>query len=135
MCHYNLPVCPHPHQEDIVNLIYNPTRQAEWRSCEIPSPWGRLSCGNLTICHPYFGDSKECVATKCIWCTLALYASISTFKTAQEDFKKKLKDAENVMAGEAALAKLDAEIAEKEVELERLRKAAWETRNNTLKGS
>lgn len=39
------------------------------------------------------------------------------------------------MAGEAALAKLDAEIAEKEVELERLRKAAWETRNNTLKGS
>lgn len=39
------------------------------------------------------------------------------------------------MAGDAALAKLDAQIAEKEEELERLRKAAWETRNKTLKSS
>ena len=135
MCHYNLPVCPHPHQEDIVNLIYNPTRQAEWQPCDLLSPWGRLSCGNLTIRHSYFDGTKECVFTKCVWCTLTLYASTSKFSTAQEDFKKKLKDAEDVMAGDGPLAKLDAEIAEKEEELERLRKAAWETRIHVLKDS
>jgi hypothetical protein len=75
------------------------------------------------------------VFTKCVWCTLTLYASISKFKTAQEDFQRKLKDAEDVMAGDGPLAKLDAEIAEKEEELDRLRKAAWETRIHVLKDS
>ena len=133
MCHYDLLVCPHPYQEDVLNLIYNPTRQGEWQSCELPRPWGKLSCGNLIIRHPYIGDLKECVSSKCVWCTLALYASISKFKTTQEEFKMKLKDVEEVMAQDRTLAKLDAEIAEKEAELERMRKAAWEKRNDMLK--
>jgi hypothetical protein len=128
MCLYDLPVCPHPHQEHVVNLIYSPVSQAEWQSCDLPSPWGKLSCGNLTIAHPSFG-----VAQKCVWCTLALHTSISKFKTRQEEFKTKLKDIEQVMAGDAALAKLDAEISAKETELEQLRKAAWEKRNDVLK--
>jgi hypothetical protein len=130
MCHYDLPICPHPHQEHVINLVYSPTRQGEWQSCELPSPWGKLSCGNLTIRHPSFDVSE-----KCVWCTLALYASISKFRTAQEEFKIKIKDMEEVMAGDAMLAKLDAEIAEKEAELKELRKAAWEKRNSMLKES
>jgi hypothetical protein len=51
----------------------------------------------------------------------------------QEEFKTKLRDIELVMAGDAALAKLDAEIHAKETELEQLRKAAWEKRNDVLK--
>lgn len=127
MCRYDLPVCPHPHQEDVVNLIYNPNKQTKWQDCDLPRPWGKLSCGNLTIAHPSFG-----VAQKCIWCTLALYASISKFKTTKEDFKAQLKSTEGATAGDAVLSGLDAEIAEKEAELEELRKAAWEKRNAVL---
>jgi hypothetical protein len=66
---------------------------------------------------------------------LTLCASVSKFKTAQEDFQRKLKAAEDVMAANGPLVKLDAEIAEKEEELERLRKTAWETRIHVLKDS
>jgi hypothetical protein len=130
MCRYDLQVCPHPHQEHVVNLIYNPAKQAEWQSCDLPSPWGKLSCGDLTIAHPSFGVSQ-----KCVWCTLALYSSISKFKTTQEGFKAKLKQKVELMAEDVVLAKLDTEIAEKEAELEELKKAAWEKRNGMLKDS
>ena len=127
MCRYDLPVCPHPHQEDVVNLIYNPNKQAKWQDCDLPRPWGRLSCGNLTIAHPSFG-----VVRKCIWCTLALYASISKFKTTKENFKAELKSTEEATAGDAVLSGLDEKIAEKEAELDEFRKAAWEKRNSLL---
>jgi hypothetical protein len=128
MCRYDLPVCPHPHQDIVVNLIYNPEKQLEWQSCDLPCPWGKLSCGSLTIAHPSFNATQ-----KCVWCTLALYASISKFKTRQEEFEAQIKDLEEAMAGDPVLAKLDAKIAEKEAELEELRKAAWEKRNGILK--
>jgi hypothetical protein len=130
MCRYDLLVCPHPHQEHVVDLIYNPTKQAEWQSCDLPCPWGKLSCGNLSIAHP-----SSSVAQKCVWCTLALYSSISKLKATQEKFKTELKDKEEVMAGDAVLGELDAEIAEKEAELEVLKKAAWERRNRILNDS
>jgi hypothetical protein len=53
MCRYDLSICPHPHQENVVNLIYNPDKQAEWHDCDMPRSWGKLSCGNLTIAHPF----------------------------------------------------------------------------------
>ena len=124
MCLYNLLICPHPHQDDVVNLIYNPDKQKNWRDCDLPRPWGKLSCGNLIIAHPSSG-----VVQKCIWCTLALYASVSKFKTTQEEFKAQLQSAEEVAAGDAVLSGLDAEVADKEVELEELRKIAWGKRN------
>ena len=127
MCRYDLSICAHPHQEYVVNLIYNPDKQAEWQDCDLPRPWGKLSCGSLTIAHPSFG-----VAQKCVWCTLALYASISKFKTAQEEIEAQLKFTEEAVAGDAMLSKLDTEIAEKEAELKELRKAAWEKRNAIL---
>ena len=87
-----------------------------------------MSCGNLTIAHPSFNDSQ-----KCVWCTLALYASLSKFKTGQEEYEAQIKDKEEAMPGDPVLAKLDAKIAEKEAELEELRKTAWEKRNGILK--
>jgi hypothetical protein len=128
MCRYELSVCPHPHQDIVVNLIHNPDKLLEWQSCDLPCPWGKLSCGSLTIAHPSFGATQ-----KCVWCTLALYASISKFKTKQEEFKAQIKVMEEAMAGDPLLATLDAKIAEKEAELEELRKAAWEKRNGILK--
>lgn len=124
MCRYDLPVCPHPHQDPVINLIYNPAKQSEWQACDLPRPWGRLSCGKLAIAHPLFG-----VPQKCSWCSLALYASISKFKTAQEEYKKKLQDLGQLMRDDAKLSKLDAEIAIKEMELEELQEAAWQQRN------
>ena len=124
MCRYDLSICLHPHQESVVNLIYNPEKQAEWHDCDLPRAWGKLSCGNLTIAHPSSG-----VADKCVWCTLALHASISKFKTTQEEFKAQLKTIEEIAARDAVVSKLDAEIAAKEAQLEKLKKTAWEKRN------
>jgi hypothetical protein len=88
----------------------------------------KLSCGNLTIARPSFNATQ-----KCVWCTLALYASLSKFKTGEEEYKAQIKDKDEVMVGDPVLAKLDAKTVEKEAELEELRKAAWEKRNGILK--
>ena len=128
MCRYSLPGCPYPHQDIVVNLIYNPDKQLEWQPCHLPCPWGKLSCGNLTIARPSFNDTQ-----KCVWYTLALYASLSKFKTGQEEYEVQIKDMEEAVAGDPTLAKLDAKIAEKEAELEELMKAAREKRNGIPK--
>lgn len=127
MCRYDLPVCPHPHQSPVVNLIYNPAHLTEWHSCDLPRPWGKLSCGNLTIAHPSFG-----LPQKCRWCTLALYASVSKFKTKQEQYKHELSELERVVAQDTVMKALDENIAEKEAELEGLRKVAWGKRSRLL---
>ncbi len=119
-----MPVCPHPHQDPVVNLIFNPARQSEWKECDLPGPWGKLSCGNLIVAHPSFGNAQ-----KCTWCTLALCASVSKFKVTQEDYKRKMEVLGKVMANDLELSGLDAEIAMKEVELQGLQKSAWEKRN------
>ena len=43
---------------------------------------------------------------------IALYASLSKFKTGQEEYEAQIKDKEEAMAGDPVLAKLDAKIAE-----------------------
>ena len=111
-----------------MNLIYNPDEQLEWQSCHLPCPWGKLSCGSLTIARPSFNATQ-----KCVWCTLALYTSLSKFKTGEEEYKPQIKDKEEAMVGDPVLTKLDAKTVEKEAELEELRKAAWEKRNGILK--
>ena len=63
---------------------------------------------------------------------MALYISISKFKTTQEEFKAQIKFTEEVAAKDTVLSKLDAEMATKGAELEELKKAAWEKRNALL---
>jgi hypothetical protein len=52
MCRYTLHICPYPDHDPIAALIFNPTKAGTWESCDKPKPWGRLSCGNLSIEHP-----------------------------------------------------------------------------------
>ena len=131
MCCYDLPICPHPHPDPVVNLVLNPARQDEWQQCEAPRPWGRLSCGSLTVRHQALGIAEECA-----WCTLALKASISKFKSSKEEHKKLLDLMGKMVSDDVELTQLDAEIATKEAELEELRRVAWMKRNALLrKGS
>ena len=123
MCRYELSVCPYPHRDSVANLIYNTNRHVEWRLCDLPQPWGKLSCGDLTIIHASRGNTY-----KCDWCTLALLASTSKFKTTQEQHKKDLKIIEKATENNAMVAALQADIAVKEAELEGLRRIAWEKR-------
>ena len=123
MCHYELSVCPYPHRDSVANLIYNTNRHVEWRICDLPQPWGKLSCGVLTITHASRGNTY-----KCDWCTLALLASTSKFKTTQEQHKKDLKLIEKATENNAMVTALQADIAVKETELEGMRRTAWEKR-------
>lgn len=52
MCRYTLHICPYPDHDPIAALIFNPTKAGTWECCDKPKPWGRLSCGNLSIEHP-----------------------------------------------------------------------------------
>lgn len=52
MCRYTLHICPYPDHDPIAALIFNPTKAETWECCDRPKPWGRLSCGNLSIEHP-----------------------------------------------------------------------------------
>lgn len=54
MCRYALETCPYPDQDPIAALIFEPNKLKLWETCELPTAWGRLSCGNLVIQHPLF---------------------------------------------------------------------------------
>ena len=52
MCWYNLNICPFPDHDAISALIFNPSKAGGWVPCNEIKPWGRLSCGCLTVTHP-----------------------------------------------------------------------------------
>ncbi|KAK5057631.1 hypothetical protein LTR84_011632 [Exophiala bonariae] len=52
MCRYTLHICPYPDHDPIAALIFNPAKAGLWEHCDKPKPWGKLSCGNLSIVHP-----------------------------------------------------------------------------------
>ncbi|KEF62357.1 uncharacterized protein A1O9_00329, partial [Exophiala aquamarina CBS 119918] len=54
MCRYTLSTCPYPDHDPIAALIFNPNKAETWHACDEPKPWGRLSCGNLSIEHPAY---------------------------------------------------------------------------------
>lgn len=59
MCFYKLDVCPYPHEDPVRALIFDPAKDAEWEICDIPQPWGRLSCGSLVVEHPTITSASE----------------------------------------------------------------------------
>ena len=52
MCQYHLDVCPYPHQDPISIAVLDVNKYRHWTLSDLPRPWGRLSCGNLSIHHP-----------------------------------------------------------------------------------
>ena len=51
MCFYRLDICPYPHKDAIALSILDTNKYPRWELCDLIKPWGRLSCGNLSICH------------------------------------------------------------------------------------
>ncbi|KIV96394.1 hypothetical protein PV10_00272 [Exophiala mesophila] len=62
MCRYVLETCPYPDQDPVTALIFEPTKLKLWEICELPTAWGRLSCGNLVIQHS-LSPAEQIVST------------------------------------------------------------------------
>ena len=129
MCRFELETCPFPHHDPISALIFLPGRASLWKQCDLPKPWGRLSCGKLTIQHHTSSTTPaQALAPDCKWCTAVLKLVGTKSKEIQQKAQTEITELEDKLRADAELTRILQEMETLELQLSRLRALFWDRR-------